>query len=222
MSHIEPARSPDESGGAYEADAELLKHLRGGHERAWESLVRECSGRMLAGARRILQSEDEARNAVQAAFVQAFRSIGGFRGGSRLSTWLYRITINESLMRLRSSSRRPEVPIEELLPAFHENGPHAETVQPWPAPDQVLLQEETCSHVRECIGKLPLDYRVVLMLRDIEELDTAEVADILELTPNAVRIRLHRARMALRTLLTPWMTTIPGGPGLAQRPSADS
>lgn len=208
MSQTEHALTTEEGVLANDTDAETLRRLRDRDERTWATLVRECSGRMTAGARRILQSEDEARNAVQAAWVQALRSIDGFRGGARLSTWLYRIAINESLMRVRSSSRRPEIPIEELLPEFHDRGAHAETIQPWPAPDQVLLQEEARSHVRSCIARLPSHYRVVLLLRDIEGLETTDVAALLGLTPNAVRIRLHRARMALRTLLTPWMTSI--------------
>ena len=157
---------------------------------------------MLAAARRLLRNDEDAADAVQEAFMAAFRSIDGFQGTARLSTWLHRIVINAALMKLRGSSRRPEESIEDLLPRFDADGCWATDVHSWGATaDDLLERRETRALVRRCIDCLPDGYRTVLVLRDIEDLDTEEVADALNITANATKIRLHRARQALRTLL---------------------
>ena len=110
--------------------------------------------------------------------------------------------VNSALMRLRTRRRRPEEPIEPLLPRFLEDGHHAADHREWGAPAQRLLERaEARGLVRRAIDALPESYRTVLLLRDIEELDTCEAAAILGITGNAVKIRLHRARHVLRTLL---------------------
>jgi len=183
-------------------DAVLLDGLRRGDDHAFATLVRQHAGRMLATARRLLRDGDEAEDAVQEAFVSAARAIGGFAGDSKLSTWLHRIVVNTALMRLRSRRRRREEPIDDLLPRFDADGYHAEAVVGWETPSDVLLeQRQTREMVRRCIDQLPEQYRTVILLRDIEEMDTEETAPSIGSTPNAVKIRLHRARQALRTLL---------------------
>jgi RNA polymerase sigma-70 factor (ECF subfamily) len=186
-------------------EAELLAGLRAGDGEAYERLVRTYGGRLLAVARRFLPSEDDARDALQEAFLSAFRAIGNFQEGARVSTWLHRIVINAALMKLRSRRRKPEESIDNLLPTFLEDG-HRENAGPaWKeTAESALQQRETRTLVRECIGRLPESYRTVLLLRDIEELDTEEAAQLLDISPNAVKIRLHRARQALRTLLDPY------------------
>jgi len=182
----------------------LRERLRGGDEAAFEQLVRDQGGRMLAVARRYLRSEEDARDAVQDAFCSAFRAMSSFQGGSSLATWLHRIVVNACLMKLRARSHRPEEPIEHLLPTFDDTGHSRTPYEPWaPEPERALLSKETRETVRAAIGRLPDSYRTVLLLRDIEDLDTEEVAALLGTTSNAVKIRLHRARQALRTLLAP-------------------
>lgn len=191
-------------------EAGLLERLRAGDEAAYELLVRTYSGRLLAVTRRILRSEEDARDAVQEAFVSAFRSLGRFEGEARLSTWLHRIAVNAALMRLRTRRRRPEESIDPLLPVYQEDGHHAERFTAWAEPVDVAMQRaETRILVRRTIDHLPESYRTVLLLRDIEQLDTDETAAMLGITANAVKIRLHRARQALRTLLDPHFR--PGG-----------
>ena len=186
------------------ADAILLARLRAGDSSAYDDLVRAYSPRMLAVTRRMLNSEDDAKDAVQDAFLSAFRGLANFEGGSLLSTWLHRIAVNAALMKLRTRKRKPERSIETLLPVYLEDGHHAENFQEWNLPaDKAMMRAEQRAVVRQCIGELPANYRTVLILRDIEELDTDEVAERLGVTPNAVKIRLHRARQALRTLLDP-------------------
>ena len=183
-------------------ESRLVAALRAGDAAAFEVVVRRQSGPMLAAARRILASEDDARDAVQEAFVSAYRGIAGFDGASRLSTWLHRIVVNAALMKLRSRRRRPEEPIDDLLPCFDENGAWTSGMAQQPGSPEVLVaSRQTRELVQRCIARLPDSHRVVLVLRDIEDRDTGEVADLLGVTPNAVKIRLHRARQALRTLI---------------------
>lgn len=188
-----PAVAPDESA--------LVEALKAGDARAFETLVRVHGGRMLSVARRFVGNEEDARDVVQDALISAFRAIDRFEAQSKLSTWLHRITVNTALMKLRSRKRRPEESIEPLLPAFAEDGHHAAPVSAWPDADVLLDQKETAARVQAAIARLPDTYRTVLLLRDIEELTTEETARMLDLTVNAVKIRLHRARLALRTLL---------------------
>jgi RNA polymerase sigma-70 factor, ECF subfamily len=186
------------------AEAALLAGLRAGDEAAFERLVRQHGGRMLAVARRMLRADQDAQDAVQDALLSASRSIGGFEGGSRLGTWLHRIVVNAALMKLRTQRRRDEPLIDDLLPQFVEDGHAVEPAAPWRDSAEALLQQrETAELVRASIDRLPESHRVVLLLRDIEELSTADAAAVLGITPNAVKIRLHRARQALRTLLDP-------------------
>ena len=188
--------------GAQAGEADLVARLRAGSDAAYEELVRAQGARLLAVARRLLRSEEDARDAVQDAFISAFRAIDRFEGGSRLSTWLHRIVVNAALMKLRSQQRKPETSIEDLLPRFLEDGHFAEPPAEWQqSADQALERRETRELVRQAIDGLPGNYRTVLLLRDIEGLDTAETAEALGVTANAVKIRLHRARQALREQL---------------------
>jgi RNA polymerase sigma-70 factor (ECF subfamily) len=184
-------------------EAQLVDRLRRQEDAACEELVRAHGGRLLSVARRMLRNEDDARDCVQEGFISAFRAIQRFNGDCRLSTWLHRIVVNAALMKIRTRSRRPEESIEDMLPRFIEDGHHAEPTSEWGSASMLLEQRETRERVRAAIDQLPESYRTVLLLRDIEELDTAEVAQLLGLTPNTVKIRLHRARQALAKLLEP-------------------
>lgn len=180
----------------------LVAELRAGSELAFETMVRMYGGRLLSVARRITRNEEDAYDVMQSAYLNAFRALGSFEGSCQLSTWLHRITVNAALMRLRSLRRKREESIETLLPAFLEDGHHAEQFSDWGTPaDRLLEREQTRAVVRACIQQLPDNYREVLILRDIEELSTEEAAKMLSMTQTAVKVRLHRARQALSTLL---------------------
>jgi RNA polymerase sigma-70 factor (ECF subfamily) len=183
---------------------ELLRRLRTDEESAFEELVRIYSPRLFLVARRILPTDEDARDVIQDAFLSAFRSLDRFQGDAKLSTWLHRIVVNAALMKLRTRRRKPEESIEPLLPAYLSDGHHAEQFATWLEPvDQAVARSETRALVRKRIAELPESFRTVLLLRDIEGLDTEETARLLDMTPNAVKVRLHRARQALRTLLAP-------------------
>ncbi len=185
-------------------EQKLLARLRAGEEQAYEELVRQYGGRLLAVARRFLPVEDDARDAVQDAFLSAFRSLPRFEGNAALSTWLHRIVVNASLMKLRTRRRKPETSIEELLPGYLEDGHFERPASPWRTEDlDPVEQSELRDLVLRSIHALPEGHRNVLLLRDIENLDTDEAAQLLGISAGAVKTRLHRARQALRELLEP-------------------
>jgi RNA polymerase sigma-70 factor (ECF subfamily) len=185
----------------YADDAELVARLRAGDEGAFEQLVRRTTGSLLATARRFVRSEDDARDVVQSAFVRAFQALPKFRQESRLSTWLHRIVVNESLGRLRR--RHDVVELDDnLLPRFVADGHQVQPTTDWSDSAEAALQRsETKAIVQAAIDQLPDSYRTVLMLRDIEEVEAPEAAEMLGITTNLLKVRLHRARQALRTLL---------------------
>ncbi len=184
-----------------ESERELVAALKAGDEAAYEQLVRDQGGRMLGLARRLMGNDEDARDVVQDAFTSAFRAMSRFAGDARLSTWLHRIVVNTALMKLRSRQRHPEESLEPLLPTFSDQGRSTELFSEWPDAEARLDSEQTRRRVREAINALPESYRTVLLLRDIEGLDTRETAQALGASENAIKIRLHRARQALRTLV---------------------
>lgn len=180
----------------------LVARLRRGENAAFEALVRRHGAAMLAVARRLVRNEEDARDVVQEAFLHAFRAAGEFRADAKVSTWLHRIVVNAALMRLRSASRRPEGHLDDLLPTFDAAGAHAAAVVPLPVTtEDAVAREDLRAHVRACVERLPAAYRAVIVLRDFEDLSTAETATALGISENAAKIRLHRARQALATLV---------------------
>jgi len=197
MTHSEPGTLQTD-----ESERDLVARLKAGQPEAYEELVRTLSGRLLAVARRMLRDDEAARDAVQDAMLSAYRGIQGFDGQSRLSTWMHRIVVNAALMKIRSRQRRPEQSLEPLLPRFAEDGHHAEPVTCWAeSVEQRLEREEITAVMRAAIDDLPESYRVVILLRDIEGLSTLEAARAVGTTENALKLRLHRARQALSSLV---------------------
>jgi len=202
-------------------ETSLVAALKRGDEWAFETVIRLYGGRLLAVARRYVRNDDDAHDVLQAAYLSAFKAIAQFEGSARLCTWLHRIVVNTALMKLRSRRRRPEDSIEDLLPSFLDDGHHVEQFAACTTPADVLMeQQQTRATVRQCIDGLPESYRTVLMLRDIDERSTEEVAELLMITPGAVKLRLHRARQALSTLLR--QATRPLGQPVTLREAAAS
>jgi RNA polymerase sigma-70 factor (ECF subfamily) len=183
-------------------DLHLIERLRARDEGAYELLVRSYGGRMMTVARRFLPHEHDAADAVQDAFIAAFKAVHSFEGNAQLWTWLYRIVVNACLMKIRSSGRSRAVSIEDCLPTFDDTGHHTRHPRQFNEDaHDVACRQELRERVRQCIDMLPESYRTVLLLRDIEERNTEETAELLGCTIANVKTRLHRARQALRTLL---------------------
>lgn len=188
-----------------ELEAALVERLRARDPEAYVELLKRLGGRMLAVARRMLNNEEDARDAVQEAMLACCKHIDTFDGRSQVGTWLHRIVVNACLMKRRSRSRRPERRIEDLLPTFIEDGHQTRSSESWDrdGTGQSGSNEEIRALVRERIDELPEGYREVLLLRDIAGLSTEAAAEVLGMKENAVKTRLHRARQALRALLDP-------------------
>lgn len=183
----------------------LVERMRAGEPAAFEELVRAHGPRLRAVALRMLIKPEDADDAVQEAFLSALRNLARFEGRSSLSTWLHRITVNAALMKLRSRASAPEREIEELLPEFNEIGQFARHPLAFgEAADADSLRAEEVELVRRCIDQLPEKFRIALLIRDIEGLGNEDLAQALGVSVNAAKIRVHRARQALRTLLEPY------------------
>ncbi|MBT8400183.1 MAG: sigma-70 family RNA polymerase sigma factor [Rhodothermia bacterium] len=181
-----------------------LNALLSGDKAAFEQLVRQESPRLFRVIVRIVGDDDEARSVMQETFLQAYQRLDTFRGESKLTTWLYAIGINLSRAALRKARRYntlEEQDIDRLQPSFNR-GMFADESRDWSPLDRVQ-KSELQRVVREAIDRLPDDYRIVVTLRDIRELSTTEVAQMLDISEGAVRVRLHRARRALKKLIDP-------------------
>ena len=181
-------------------EAAFVERLRQGDEAAAERLVHLYRGRLLAVARRYHPDAD-AQDVVQDTFLSAFRALDRFRGEARLSTWLHRIAINQALMKLRSRTRRPETSIDGILTGIDPEALGWMLADATPSAEDVMVLASLRRQLRASIRGLPALYRSVLLLHDIQGLDSDEAARVLAVTPAAVKTRLHRARRALRTLV---------------------
>ena len=169
---------------------------------AFEALMRRHNGKLFRVARAILRDDGEAEDALQDAYVDAYRHIGDFRGGSRLVTWLTRIVINHSLMRLRRQKRdRVVVPIDRHrsddreLPEVDVPDRRSES------PSDATLRGEIRRILERRIDELPVAFRTVFVMRDVEDMTVQETADCLSIPSATVRTRLFRARALLRQAL---------------------
>lgn len=184
-------------------ESQFISRLQVGDADAYEELVRLYSGRLIALARQILGDEDLARDAVQDAFLSAFRAMDRFNGDARLSSWLHRIVTNAALAKLRSKRRRPETFITEEFGVAADEDPldRAELSDPTMGPvrvDNEIARRQEAKFVQDCIASLKENHRAVLTLRYIHQYDTEQTARILGVGQNTVKTRLLRARGALR------------------------
>lgn len=198
--HLSNAFRVSDTNKTREPDIELLL---AGDPDEFELLVRRESERLFRVIRRFVSDEDEAKSLVQETFLQAFERRQTFRRESRFTTWLYAIGINLARASNRKTSRMTplsDADMDRLQPAFGTAGDVVSPPVAW-NPARMVESSERKRIVRDGIDRLPSDYREVITLRDIEELSTKDVARILGITEGAVRVRLHRARQALHSLL---------------------
>jgi RNA polymerase sigma-70 factor (ECF subfamily) len=181
------------------ADAELVKRAQAGDTRGFDELVRRYQDRVYRLCFKILRHEDDAAEALQDAFLSAYRGLPNFKAESTFSTWLYRIATNASLMKYRKR-RDGHVSLEQSQSSNEDS----ETMQipDWSQqPPEDLLNAETREFMAEGIQRLPEELRTVFVLRDVQDMSNAEVAEVLGLSVAAVKSRLHRARRSLRDWL---------------------
>ena len=171
---------------------------------AFEALVERYQDKVYRLAFRFMRNETEAKEIVQETLLSVWRKLDGFKGDSQFSSWLYRVTANAALMRLRTQRRHPEVSTEELDPSFLDRGgpAYGQVTSPgenWARrPDDELQSEELRTQLQRAIDALPEIYRTVFLIRDVDGFSTEETAEALDISVPTVKTRLHRARVALR------------------------
>ncbi len=182
-------------------ETELVELARRGHRGAFRTIMQRCNQRLFRVARAIVGSEPEAEDVVQEAYTKAFAAIGAFRGEAGILTWLTRIAINEARGRLRG--RRNTVDLEEIEIAQGQG----RQVIPFPGNSETETPEASAARmqvrqlIEKAVGDLPPAFRVVFVMRDIEDCSIQETADFLGIPPETVKTRLHRARRLLRSAL---------------------
>jgi RNA polymerase sigma-70 factor (ECF subfamily) len=189
---------------AFAGEADLVDGLRAGDAAAYRRFVGENSASVYSLALKLLGDEQEAEDVLQETFLSAFRALDRFEGRSKLSTWLYRIAYNASLMHLRKRERMTTFSLDQPYGDEEQAHPVAgDLLVDWSTvPDDRLLTAEARQEMDRAIAQLPESLRSAFILRDIQGLSGAETAEILGISVQAVKNRLHRARLSLRDRLS--------------------
>jgi RNA polymerase sigma-70 factor, ECF subfamily len=185
------------------SDSVLLEKIKTGDYQAFESLVTRYESKVYRLAIRMLRNPQDAEDALQETFLQVHRGLPGFEGRSAFSTWLFRLATNVCLMKIRHRGTEPSklLPLEDYLPR-QENGEVPQMVDWTIRPEEALLSKESREKMMEALEKIPPEYRAVFILRDMEGFSNGETGESLGISVAAVKSRLHRARLALRGLLS--------------------
>jgi len=193
---MEHSEQPATGADASLSDAEIVVRILEGDRGLFELLMRRHNRRVYRAIRSVLRDDPEAEDTMQEAYVSAYLHLRDFHGQSAFATWLTRIALNAALMRRRGKSRLV------LVDADLADGASAMPLsQPIPDAERRAAAREAASLMEVAVDSLPQLYRTVFMLREVEELDTAETAEVLEVSPEVVKTRLHRAKAALRERL---------------------
>lgn len=184
------------------SESDLLRKIQRGDPQAFDEFVNLYGDRIYGFGLRMCGEREDARDIVQETFIKAFESLKTLKEPKALKSWLYRVASNACLMKRRKGKFEPkkELSLEDLMPANAESAAF-EVPDDGESPDDSVARNETRRAVREAIRSLPPHYRIVLLLRDIEQLTTREVAEALELPETTIKMRLHRARLGVRRYL---------------------
>ena len=199
---IQPTPSAPAPKPASVDDAELVGRIARHDQAAFEILMRRYNGKLFRVARAILKDDAEAEDALQDAYVDAYRHIDEFRGGARLATWLTRIVINQALMRLRKHKRsRIVVPLRDAGAAEPDEAEADVADERGESPPGATLRAEIRRALERRIDELPIAFRTVFVMREVEDMTVEETAECLAIPAATVRTRLFRARALLREAL---------------------
>jgi RNA polymerase sigma-70 factor (ECF subfamily) len=183
-------------------EEQLVKDLQAGKTESFERLATLFQKKIYALSFNLTRNAMDSEDVTQEVLLTLFKKIHTFQGKSAFSSWVYRITLNASYMKLRSRKKDQSISIEELLPSFNGSGFQQEKIQDWSEnTESLLFDNETRETIQKAVDLLPDKEKVVFLLRDVEGLSTEKVSEILELTIPAVKSRLHRARLFLRKKL---------------------
>lgn len=182
-------------------EAVLIEQAKAGEQDAFATLLERYERKILRLARNITQNDEDAEDVLQEAFLKAYTHLDDFKGDSRFYTWIVRIAVNESLMKLRKRKTSKTVSLDEELDTGEDTV--VREVAVWDdTPESRFSQEELKGILDDAVAGLPPIFRNVFVLRDIEELSTEEAAQALGISVPAVKSRLLRARLQLREKLT--------------------
>jgi RNA polymerase sigma-70 factor (ECF subfamily) len=185
-----------------ELERSLLRRLRDRDERAFRELLDLHRDRVFNITFRMLGNKHEAEDVAQEVFITVFKTIDSFREESKFSTWLYRVTVNQCKNRIKYLARRHDKSRDELDDSTDTDGVNGAVAAPPPrAPDKALQSQQMELLLQEAIEKLDEDQRIVVVLRDVEDLSIEEICEITNLPDGTVKSRLHRARAELRKKL---------------------
>jgi RNA polymerase sigma-70 factor (ECF subfamily) len=187
-----------------EAEQKLVEELKAGKEEAFDALLDVYGSRLHSFASRMCRNAEDAKDVVQETLIAVFRSLKEFRGESRFRTWLFTIATNACRKMKRKGKFEPdeELSLDDFMPTARGHAQKPEITDWSQNPEELFLRSELRTAVEAAIAQLPPHYRVVLILRDVEQLSTDETADVLGLSPEAVKSRLHRARLFVREQLS--------------------
>ncbi len=204
-----------------EAEVELARKLMAGEPEAFDRFVEHFRARIFHYSWLMCGQREDAEEVAQETLLRVFENFDQLHEAARVRPWVFRIAKNTCLMKRRRSTFAPrvELSLDDFLPAMdHDGGHRSLQIADWSAvPERQMLQSELKQALDRAIGALPEHYRSILLLRDVEELSTMEAAQILDLTEDVVRTRLHRARLAVRRSLDEYLRSgglapVAGGP----------
>jgi len=188
-----------------EAEEALVREFQAGNLDAYDKIAEIYQKKIYALSFNLTRNQMDAQDVTQEVLLTLFKKVHTFQGKSAFSSWVYRITLNATYMKLRSKKKEPNVSLEDLLPSYNTSGYQQDKIQDWSEnTESLLFANETRGVIQKAVDQLPEKEKVVFMLRDGEGLSTEKVSEILELTIPAVKSRLHRARLFLRKKLSPY------------------
>jgi len=186
-----------------EQDDLLVKDLKAGSHEAFEKITELYQRKIYALAFNMTRNQMDAQDITQEVLLSIYKKIGTFQGKSAFSSWVYRITLNATYMKLRNKKKEQYVSLDDLMPSFNGTGFQTEKLTDWSeTTESLLFSNETRDIIARAVDQLPEKEKVVFILRDVEGLSTEKVSEILDLTIAAVKSRLHRARLFLRKKLS--------------------
>ena len=186
-----------------EIEESLVSEFQEGNLKAYDKIAEFYQKKIYGLCFNLTRNQMDAQDVTQDVLLTLFRKINMFQGKSAFSSWVYRITLNTSYMKLRSKKKEPNISIDELMPSFNGAGFQQENIQDWSEnTESLMFNTETRNVINKAVDLLPKKEKVVFLLRDVEGLSTEKTGEILNLTVPAVKSRLHRARLFLRKKLS--------------------
>lgn len=186
-----------------ETEEILVKEFQEGKLEAYDQIAERYQKKIYGLSFNLCRNQMDAQDVTQEVLLTLYKKINTFQGKSAFSSWVYRITLNATYMKLRSKKKEPNVSLDDMMPSFNGSGFHQEKIQDWSeSTESLLFTNETKEIIQKAVDLLPEKEKVVFVLRDVDGLSTEKVSEILDLTIPAVKSRLHRARLFLRKKLS--------------------